>query len=39
MNVWPAPSARVIFVWLWSVCFNVSGLGFCFPAKMEIRAA
>ncbi len=26
-NVWPAPSARVIFVWLCSVCFNVSGLG------------
>ena len=26
MNVWPAPSARVIFVWLCSVCFNVSGL-------------
>ena len=27
LNVWPAPSARVIFVWLCSVCFNVSGLG------------
>jgi len=38
MNVWPAPSARVIFIWLCSVCFNVSGLGW-FPAKMEIRAA
>jgi hypothetical protein len=27
LNVWPAPSARVIFVWFCSVCFNVSGLG------------
>jgi hypothetical protein len=38
LNVWPAPSARVFRVWRWSVCFNVSGLGF-YPAKMEIRAA
>src|ERR1700730_16028676 len=31
LNEWAAPSARVIFVWLGSVCFNVSGLGLCFP--------
>jgi hypothetical protein len=29
MNVWPAPSARVIVVRLWSVGINVSGLGSC----------
>jgi hypothetical protein len=28
-NVWPAPSARVNIVRLWSVCINVSGLGSC----------
>ena len=39
LNVRPAPSPRVIVLWLWSVYFNVSGLGSWFPAKMEVRAA
>jgi transposase len=38
-NVWPAPFARgLIESAERSVCFNVSGLGGCLPAKMEIRA-
>jgi hypothetical protein len=32
------PVCKGDFVWLWSVCINVSGLG-ASPAKMEIRAA